>query len=120
MHDKFIAKQGGLDPEEQSIDPENFQLLHIQRDTAGEGDDYVSKISGTKVREAIRNNDVETFKRMVPQCLYPLFFKFQKALRELEEPEQEMGAQQEPAYQSAAINEMIDEITKRIMKQLLK
>lgn len=117
--DKYIEQQRELDAETQNINPDNFNILHIQRDVTGEGDDPVSKISGTKVREAIMSNDKEAFKRMVPECLYGLFDDFKIALERIYGGEQQtQNTAPEPAYQSIMESKAYRDFKKRLNKGL--
>lgn len=119
--DKYIAQQMELDAEAQNINPDNFNILHIQRDVAGDGDDPVSKISGTKVREAIMNNDKETFANMVPKCLYGLFDDFKIALEEIYgEDQKTRETAPEPAYQAITESKVYEDFRKSLDKGIKK
>lgn len=115
MHDGYVKKQSELSPEEQDIDvnPETgFNLLHIQRDTAGTSDDFLAKVSGTDVRNALKNDDRRTFESMMPVCLYPMYEKFRNALMAVDK---EQG---EPAYQTITESQAFMDFKKKLNEGL--
>ena len=57
--------------------PSSFTTLEVPRTD----DD----ISATKVREAISNNDIDTFKKMMPEGIEKLFNDFKEALSQVKE-----------------------------------
>lgn len=123
MHDGYIERQKSVSPEEQNIDPENFNLLHIKRDVGEIGDDEISKISGTKVRMAIMNNDFNAFQRMVPKCLSTpgkgLFDDFKFALDKIYgNPQETQNISQEPAKMGVYEGLMRDREYRKYRKRL--
>lgn len=59
--------------------PEDFKVFAISRDDSSEG---IDGISATKVREAIKNNDKESFKKMMPKGSEKMFQDFTNVLKE--------------------------------------
>ncbi len=62
----------------------SFYVEKIQRNETST--DFVSTISGTKVRNAIKNNDKELFKKMMPKGADKYFDEFREALLNAPEP----------------------------------
>lgn len=56
----------------------SFYVEEVQRNDSS--DDFVSTISATKVREALENDNKESFKKMMPKGTDYLFDKFKEAL----------------------------------------
>lgn len=59
--------------------PEDFKVFVLSRDDSSEG---IDGISATKVREAIKNNDKESFKKMMPKGSEKMFQDFTNVLKE--------------------------------------
>lgn len=59
--------------------PEDFKVFALSRDDSSEG---IDGISATKVREAIKNNDKESFKKMMPKGSEKMFQDFTNVLKE--------------------------------------
>lgn len=59
--------------------PDDFKVFALLRDDSSEG---IDGISATKVREAIKNNDQESFKKMMPKGAEKLFDKFKGSIKE--------------------------------------
>jgi cytidyltransferase-like protein len=59
--------------------PDDFKVFALSRDESSEG---VDGISATKVRTAIKNNDKETFKKMMPKGSEKLFTSFKESIKE--------------------------------------
>ena len=116
--DAYVASQKNLDDETRDIDPDNFRLLHIERDIVGDGDDPVSKISGTKVREAIKAGDYEAYKNMMPNCLNDreMFEKFREFLTPYMRDEREDFTKEIQFARAGAVSES----KRRFFEQLRK
>ena len=63
----------------------SFYVEEVKRNETST-DDFISTISGTKVRESLKNDDRELFKKMMPTGVYVLFDKFKEALSNAPEP----------------------------------
>jgi hypothetical protein len=57
--------------------PDDFKVFVVDRDDASNG---IDGISATKVREAIKNDDIDSFKKMMPDNAEKLFGNFKKQL----------------------------------------
>jgi cytidyltransferase-like protein len=59
--------------------PPDFKVFALSRNDSSEG---IDGISATKVRAAIKSNDKETFKKMMPKGAEKLFISFQENIKE--------------------------------------
>lgn len=62
----------------------SFYVESIER--TDEGDDFIATISGTKVRQALKDEDKEYFKKAMPDGVDRLFDKFREAVINAPEP----------------------------------
>lgn len=62
--------------------PDDFKVFVVDRD---ETSNDIDGISATKVREAIKNNDIDSFKKMMPGHAEMLFIDFKKQLNNIKE-----------------------------------
>lgn len=62
----------------------SFYVEEVQRNESST--DFISTISGTKVRQSLLDNDKELFKRMMPKGTDKLFDDFKKAVENAPEP----------------------------------
>lgn len=61
---------------------DGFHVVEIER---SENKDFESSISGTKVRQTLKDNDKDTFTKMMPDGTDKLFNEFKEALSQLKE-----------------------------------
>lgn len=70
---KYLIKKSELDKANKDKDliivNDKFNLITIPRFENPDNIEY----SGTKVRESLKNNDEELYKKLVPECLYDMF-----------------------------------------------
>ena len=62
----------------------SFYVEEVKRSESS--DNFIETISGTKVREALKNNDKETFSKMMPKGVDSLFDDFKEAVLNAPEP----------------------------------